>query len=108
MNELLEGTLIAAERVGGIEVRQPLPADRTKVVFVQRIVIHKRRAAGAAEEFSLERFGQGETGGADRNAREVSERLLANPAIFGNYQVENARGKGLKERQTRRWPQTVL
>lgn len=34
VDELLEGTLVAAERVGGIEVRQPLSADRTEVVLV--------------------------------------------------------------------------
>ena len=57
MNELLEGTLIAAERVGRIEIRQPLPADRTEVVFVQRIVIRKGRPTGAAEKLGLQGLG---------------------------------------------------
>ena len=59
MDELLERTFVAAERIGGIEVRQPLAADRTEVIFIQRIVIREGRAAGATEKFGLQGLGQG-------------------------------------------------
>ena len=67
VNQLPEGTVIAAERVCGIEVDQTLPADGTKIVFVQRIIIHKRGSAGSAEEFGLKRLRQGKTGGTNRD-----------------------------------------
>jgi hypothetical protein len=51
MNQLPEGTIITAERVCGVKVDGTLAADGTEVVFIQRIVIRKGRAAGAAEEF---------------------------------------------------------
>ena len=56
MDELLERTLVTAERVGGIEVRQTLAADRTEVVLVKRIVIREGSSAGAAEKFGLKRL----------------------------------------------------
>ena len=108
MNELLEGSLIAAERIGGIKVRQPLSADRTEVVFIQWIVICKGRPAGATEEFGLERFGKSKAGRANRNAGHIGERLLTQTAIVRKNQVEKARSKELQERQPTLWRQTVL
>jgi hypothetical protein len=57
MNELLERTLVAAERVGGIEVRQALTADHTDFVVIQRIVIREWGPTGTAKKFSLQRLG---------------------------------------------------
>jgi hypothetical protein len=77
-------------------------------MFIQRIGIHERRAAGATEEFGLEGLWQGEAGGADRNAGYICKRLLTNATIVGENKVKKVRRKGLEECQTRRWPQTVL
>jgi hypothetical protein len=53
MDQLLEGFFIAAERVGAIEICLTLAADRTPVVFIQRIGIRERRLADFTEEFGL-------------------------------------------------------
>lgn len=100
MDELLKRTFVAAERIGGIKVRQPLPADRTEVILIQRVVIREGGAAGATEEFGLQRFGQGEAGGAYGNTRKITERFLAKTAIVWKGKVKKVRSKGLEECQT--------
>ena len=75
MDELLKSTLIAAERVCGIKVRQTLSADRTEVVFVQRIVIREGSAARSAEEFSLK-----------QGKREYVKRWLGVARKYGSLQ----------------------
>jgi len=56
MNELTEGTFVTAVRVGGIEVHLALAADGTQAVFIERIRIDKRSAAGTAKEVGLQRL----------------------------------------------------
>lgn len=50
MDQLAQRAIVTAVRVSSIEVRGTLAADGTQVVFIQRVIIGERRAAGAAEE----------------------------------------------------------
>ena len=100
MDELLERTFIAAERIGSIKVRQPLAADRTEVILVQRIVIREGRPAGATEEFGLQRRGQGEAGRADGNTRKITEAFLAKTTIVRKHEIKKIRRKALEGCQT--------
>ena len=46
-----------------------------------------------AGKFRFERLRQRKTGGADRNARNIQKRLVAEAAVVGKYQVEQESGK---------------
>jgi hypothetical protein len=70
-------------------------------MFIQRIGIHERRSAGTTEELRLQWLGQGKAGGANRDARYIGQRLLAQPAIIGKNKVEKERGKSLEGRYPR-------
>src|SRR5437763_1774656 len=91
MDQLPEGTFITAERVGEIEVHLTLPADRTKVVFVQWIRIYKGRPAGSAEEFSPQGLRRGKAIGTDRDPRDLGQRFRTDAALIRENYVKKCR-----------------
>jgi hypothetical protein len=95
MNEIAEGAFITAERVGCIEVHLTLAADRTEVSLIQGKGFDKGRSAAATRVGGLQRLGQTETGGTDRDARNTAEGQLTEPAFIGEKKIEKTRGQRL-------------
>jgi len=108
MDQLPEGTFIAAERVCTVKVDKTLPADGTQIVFVQRIIVHEGGPARSAEEFRFERLGQGEAGGANRDPRNSYQRLLTQPTLVGEDEIEKDARKALGSRHQRLRPEIQI
>src|SRR5947209_18300688 len=83
MNQLAQYTIIGAERVGGVEAAQTHGAQRALPFLVQRKLVQKRRAAGGAEKFRVERLGGGETSGTNRDTADFVEGLGADTTLAG-------------------------
>ncbi|MBV9085038.1 MAG: hypothetical protein JOZ62_20360 [Acidobacteriaceae bacterium] len=88
MNQFLQNTFIAAERVDTIEVGQTLAADTTEVELIQGIVIREGSTASSAEEFSAKRLGNGKAGWTNGDARKITQRALADSAIVRKDDIE--------------------
>jgi hypothetical protein len=96
MNQLLQGILIAAERIDRIKVRFVLAADRTFPVFIQRVRVYIRGAADDTEVVHLQRLGKGKARKANRYTRyRALQRLPADTAIIGENKVKERRAEAL-------------
>ena len=94
MDQLAEYVFVTAKRVCRIEIHQIVTAEGTKPSLVQRIAVHKGRAAGSAEEFGPEKFGKREAGWTNGNAGGIRQRLFANSTVFRENKVEQPAREG--------------
>jgi hypothetical protein len=49
MDQLAQRSVVNSIAVGGIEAQSPRPAERATALFIERMTVEERRAAGNAE-----------------------------------------------------------
>jgi hypothetical protein len=81
VNEFPEHTFVAAKRVCGVESAQAPAAELASAIGAERRRIHEGRAAGNAEIIGGKRLGVAQAGRANRDARNLLERLPADAAV---------------------------
>lgn len=96
MDQFAEWTFVTAERMNGVKIYRPLAAMNTEVVRIQRLMIGERSPAGAAEKLRLQGSWKAQASCADRNAREIFQRLLTQPAFVRENEVESLIRKGFE------------
>jgi hypothetical protein len=90
MDQAAQRTFIRPEARRLVERPQPRPARRANALLIERPRVEKRSITNGAREIRLERFRRRQTLFADRNARPLYKRTLANPAIIGKKQREKS------------------
>ena len=92
MNQLAQFVFIESERVRRVEPADPSAAQRAAALIVQRKAAQERRAALDAKVFRRQRLRLGQASAANRHARKILQRLIADPAIVGEEEGEKGSG----------------
>ena len=85
VNQRTQLAFVESEGISRVESTNSAAAQRASALLIQRKRVPERRPALYAEVVGRQRFGLRPTSPANRNARNLPQRLLANAAIVRDY-----------------------